>query len=233
MSTLEEIKRALKRLSTAEQEDIINWLQELGGTQHSRDRIEEPHSTQAQLPPPYMTIDEYFAFEETSQFRHEYVNGVVHAVEGRSVAHVQISMRLLVAFGLHLRGGPCEAFGAGLMLRIRSETDEIVYCPDVVVACNKHEWGKSYVSNPKLVVEVLSPSTEHIDRREKAMIYRRVMSVEEYALVEQEEHKIVVHRRAEGWKPQLYVGPQAVAEFRSIALAVPLKQIYAGTPSQE
>jgi Uma2 family endonuclease len=114
-------------------------------------------------------------------------------------------------------------------LRIRSETDEIVYYPDLVVACNREEWGTNYVCNPKLVVEILSPSTEHIDRREKAMTYRRVDSIEEYVLLEQDEHRIVVHRRAENWKPHMYTGPQAAAEFRCLGLCVPLTQIYDGT----
>jgi len=99
----------------------------------------------------------------------------------------------------------------------------------VVVACNRDEWGANYVCNPKLVVEILSPSTEHIDRREKSMTYRRVVSIEEYALLEQDEHKVVVHRRAENWKPRMYTGPEAIAEFRSIGISVSLAQIYQGT----
>jgi Uma2 family endonuclease len=82
-----------------------------------------------------------------------------------------------------------------------------------------------------LVAEVLSPSTEHIDRREKAMTYDRVTSIAEYALLEQDEHKVIVHRRAENWRPRAYTGPQAVVEFRSIGLSVPLAQIYEGTLS--
>jgi Uma2 family endonuclease len=179
--------------------------------------------------PPFMTIDEYMKFEEESSFRHEYVNGVVHAMSGPSLAHARITGELFVAFKTHLRGSPCEPFATDLKLRIRSETDEIVYYPDVVVACNRDEWGTNYVCNPKLVVETLSPSTEHIDRREKAMTYRRVASIEEYVLLEQDEHKVIVHRRAENWKPHLYMDPQAVAEFRSLGISVPLAQIYEGT----
>ena len=97
------------------------------------------------------------------------------------------------------------------------------------VAHFQDEWGKNYIVNPKLVVEVLSPSTQHSDRREKAMSYRRVMSIEEYMLAEQDEHRITVLRRVDGWKPEVYSGPQTIAELRSLSLSLPLAQIYAQT----
>jgi Uma2 family endonuclease len=225
---LEDIKHALEALPTDERDAIAKWLQELIGARDRSYRVEEPQLAYAH-PQPFMTVDEYMKFEEQSSFRHEYVNGVVHAMSGPSLAHVRITGKLFVAFETHLRGSPCEPFASEAKLRIRSETDEIIYYPDVVVACNRDEWGTNYVCNPKLVVEILSPSTEHIDRREKAMTYRRVVSIEEYVLLEQDEHKVMVHRRAENWKPQVYMGPQAVAEFRCINLSVPLAQIYSGT----
>ena len=229
MDTLEEIRHALKHLSTDERDTIANWLQELAGTPDRGCRVEEPQPAHARAQPPFMTLDEYMEFEEQSSFRHEYVNGVVYAMSGPSLAHARITGELFVAFKTHLRGSPCEPFATDVKLRIRSETDEIVYYPDVVVACNRDEWGTNYVCNPKLVIETLSPSTGHIDRREKAMTYRRVSSIEEYVLLEQDTHKVIVHRRAENWKPHLYMGAQAVAEFRCIGLSVPLAQIYGGT----
>jgi Uma2 family endonuclease len=148
---------------------------------------------------------------------------------GPSVAHCRIAGQLSDAIRSHLRGGPCEAFATGVDLQIRSDTDEIIYIPDLVVACNQEEWGKNSICNPKLVAEILSPSTRAIDQREKAMTYRRVKSIEEFVLLEQSDHKVTVHRRSENWTPKVYSAPEAVAEFQSIALAVPLKEIYAGT----
>jgi Uma2 family endonuclease len=225
VKTLEDIRHALEALSTDERHVIARWLQELISARDRSYRVEEPQPAYAHAQP-FMTVDEYMKFEEQSSFRHEYVNGVVHAMSGPSLAHVRITGKLFVALETHLRGSPCEPFATDAKLRIRSEADEIIYYPDVVVACNRDEWGTNYVCNPKLVVEILSPSTEHIDRREKAMTYRRVVSIEEYVLLEQDEHKVIVHRRAENWKPHMYTGPQAVAEFRSIGISVPLAQIY-------
>jgi len=228
VKTSDDIRHALKDLSADERDAISKWLQALITDSDRSYRVEEaqPKYVHAQ---PFMSVDEYMKFEEESSIRHEYVNGVVHVMSGPSVAHVRITGKLFVAFATHLRGNPCEPFVTDIKLWIRSDTDEIIYYPDVVVACNRDEWGTNYVCNPKLVVETLSPSTEHIDRREKAMTYRRVASIEEYVLLEQDEPKVIVYRRAENWKAQVYMGTQAVAEFRSIGLSVPLAQIYEGT----
>ena len=237
MDTLEDIKHALKQLSTDERDVIASWLQDQGANADCSYRVEEPPPGYARAQPPllaadeYMTVDEYMKFDEQSSFRYEYVNGVMHAMCGPSLAHVRITGELLVAFKTHLHGGPCEPFASDAKLLIRSETDELVYYPDLVVACNREEWGTNYLCNPKLVVEILSPSTKHIDRREKAMAYRRVDSIEEYVLLEQDKHQVIVHRRAENWKPHMYTGAQAVAEFRCIGLRVPLAEIYGGTLS--
>ena len=176
-----------------------------------------------------MTVDEYLEFEESSPVRHEYVNGEIYEMSGASVAHARIAREMVIAIRNHLRGGPCEPFSANLKLLIRSDTDEIIYYPDMMVACQRDDWGPNYVRNPKLVAEILSSSTKHIDRREKAMTYRRIASVEEYVLVAQDELEVIVQRRAENWRPQSYAGREAMVEFRSICLSVPLAQIYEGT----
>jgi Uma2 family endonuclease len=192
-------------------------------------RVDEPQSAYAVPQPRYLSVDEYLEFEETSPVRHEYINGAVHAMTGASLAHVRISQKLIIALSSHLRGGSCEAFMADVKLNLKLDTDEIFYYPDVVVACRREDWGKNYVRNPTLVVEVLSPSTQHIDRREKALNYRRTNSIEEYVLIAQDEHQVTIHRRAESWRPKLLTGREAIAEFRSIGLSLPLGQIYEGT----
>ena len=229
MTTLDEIKHALKRLGADDRGAIAAWLGKLTDGRYVSFGVEEPQPAYAPLNPFFMTLEEFLEFAEYSPLRYEYVNGIIHAMTGPSLAHGRISRKLLVTVDSHLRGGPCEAFAASTNLHIRSEADEIVYIPDLVVACNREEWDKNWLCNPKLVAEILSPSTRHIDQREKAMTYRRVNSIEEYVLLEQSEHEVTVCRRADQWKPQVYSGPDAIAEFKSIALSVPLAQIYAGT----
>lgn len=229
MDTFAEVKQALERLSTDEREAIASWLQEFEKSLLPGYRVAEPRSSNAVVLPPYMTVDEYLEFEETSPIRHEYVNGAIYAMNGVSVAHARIARELTIAVGGHLRGGPCELFSADLKLMIRSDTDDIFYYPDMMVACDREHWGPNFVPNPKLVAEILSPSTRHIDLREKAMAYRRITSLEEYVVLAQDDHQVTVYRRVEKWRPQSYSGKKATVEFRSIGLSVPLARIYEDT----
>jgi Uma2 family endonuclease len=79
-----------------------------------------------------------------------------------------------------------------------------------------------------ILVEVLSPSTEAIDRREKLLNCPQIPTVEEYVLVAQDSCEMTIHRRGERWVPQLLSIREGIAEFRSIELSIPLALIYEG-----
>lgn len=232
MHTIEEIQRAVWRLSPGNREAVMFWLQDL--LQHGQDekdrteehRIEEPRSAYQVGPSPHLTLEEYDQLEERSPVRHEYINGVLYAMSGASVAHNGVAGNLFAAFHAHLRGGPCRAFMADQQLHMKSDADEIIYYPDVMIACQRDDRTKNKIRNPKLIVEVLSPSTREIDRREKSLNYRRTASIEEYVIAAQDAHELVIHRRTEHWQREVVAGPDGLAEFRSIGLSLPLAQIY-------
>ena len=227
MTTLEEIKRALEGFNLDGWWEVHHWLGKLIDSRTLTTGVREPPA-EYEPNPPLMTFGEYLEFIEHSPLRYEYVNGVVHAMSPGSFSHARVAMRLLDPVQAHLRGGPCEAFSSIAGLQIRSATDEINYIPDFMVACNPEISDDKWICNPKLVGEVISPSTRHIDTREKATNYRRVPSVDEILLLEQSQPKITIFRRAEKWRPQIYCGTEAVLELPSISLSVPLAQIYAG-----
>ena len=230
MSTISEIKQELLGLPPMELESIADWLETV--VEESRYRTFHVREAQPEYlseeEPLFMTWDEYLVFEEQSPYRHEYVNGTVYAMSGASLAHNEIAQELVVAFRSHLRGGPCKPFFLDAKLEIRAGRDQIMYYPDVMVSCRPEDRTDKLVRNPKLVVEILSKSTQHVDRREKAMVYQRVESIEEYVLIAQNQPRVIVHRRAVDWRPMLYTEAAASVEFRSIGLAVPLAQIYRG-----
>jgi Uma2 family endonuclease len=85
-----------------------------------------------------------------------------------------------------------------------------------------------YLRDPSLIVEVLSPSTENIDRREKLLNYPLIPTLHEYVLVAQETREITLHRREDHWRPVILTATTAPVEFRSIKLTVPLAQVYEG-----
>jgi Uma2 family endonuclease len=117
-------------------------------------------------------------------------------------------------------------------LRLRLNQDDIFYYPDIMVTCDRRDDGPGdsiRVQHPTLIVEVLSPSTRNIDRREKLQNYRQIETLQEYVLIEQRRLEVTLYRRSASWTPVVVNARDGVAEFRSINLTLPLAQIYEGS----
>ena len=173
-----------------------------------------------------MSVADYLAFEESGAVRHEYVAGEIHAMGGASRAHNRISLNLATAFQSILRGGPCEVFMNDFKVRLEVAREEFFYYPDVVVSCHAQDIGKYFLGSPTLVIEVLSPTTETIDRREKHTHYRQAPTLEEYVLVAQDRREVTVFRRASGWQGGVFTAPEAAVEFRSVKHTMTIAEIY-------
>jgi Uma2 family endonuclease len=183
----------------------------------------------------YMTVDQYLAFELQSPARHEYLAGEVFAMTGSSSRHNAIAARLLVATVSHLRGSPWQAFMSDVKVRVRTNMRDYFYYPDLLVISDSDRRADGsekmqFVRGPKLIAEVISPATENIDRREKAMMYRELTTLEEYVLVAQEECEVTIYRRRQNWRPVVCNALEELAEFRSIGLSLPLAHIYRDAP---
>jgi Uma2 family endonuclease len=178
-----------------------------------------------------LPVEDYLAYETDGRLRHEYLAGEIFAMTGASLEHNIISGNLFNAISNHLRGGPCRAFMSDFKVRLKIGMDEIFYYPDVMVACGQGGIEKYYLTSPVLIIEVLSPSTEAIDRREKALHYRQIATLEEYALVAQDGCEVTLYRRTDEWGLITLRALEELAEFRSIGLSLSLEEIYAGLPS--
>jgi len=232
MITSREIRRAIGALPLGEREAILDWLQERSYIDAPADSVREAAPTHYGEPVSrLLTVEEYFELEERSALRHEYINGAIYDMVGVSRAHNLISLELAFLLKQHLRDGPCQVFSTDLKLNLKLGDDQIFYYPDVMVACEKKDWGSHFIHNPKLVIEVLSPSTRRTDEQEKALSYKRLPSVEEYVIAAQTECRVAVQRRAERWKPQIYAGYDTLLELRSVGLTVPLSAVYRGALS--
>lgn len=145
-----------------------------------------------EFPHRLLTVDEYLQFEQTSSVRHEYVGGYVYAFAGASRRHnriiVNIARHLLNAVG----DGPCEVHLETVKLR---PVDDVFYYPDIMVVCDQDDNESLYATRPTLVVEVLSPSTEMVDRRDKLLAYRNISSIRAYLIVFQDEPHVIRHWR--------------------------------------
>jgi len=227
MSTISEIKSALRTLSLDDRQVIAGWLEGYQEHEPLFGEVREP-AVEYAVELPYMTVEEYLEFEERSATRHEYVNGFVHAMNGASTAHNRIQTRLYKAIDKSLAEGPCEIFVAGQMLKVDTASDKQFLFPDLMVSCDSEGWREKWLLNPRLIIEVLSPSTQDIDRREKAATYRRIPSVEEYVIAAQSSWQLTILRRSEDWLPKVVSGPEAVAEFQSLGISVPLAEVYRG-----
>ena len=157
--------------------------------------------------------------------RHEYVNGQVYAMVGVSRTHARITLNLAAFLHSALRGSGCDVFSTDLKVRIQTATDERFYYPDIQVTCAE-EAASHYNRSPCLIVEVLSPHTERIDRTEKRAAYKLIDSLQEYILISQETHQVEIHRRADGWHTE-YLGDGDVLDLTSIGIEVPVATIYA------
>jgi Uma2 family endonuclease len=173
-----------------------------------------------------MSVADYLAFEETSDVRHEFIGGEIHAMSGGTTTHNRIALNIAAQLQTKLRGGPCKVFIENVKVRLEVSREDIFYYPDVVVSCHPTGVQKQFVLLPTLVVEVLSPSTETIDRREKKMNYLQVQTLEEYVLVAQDRRELTIFRRSTGWQGEIFTAPEAVVEFRSVKQAMTLAEIY-------
>jgi Uma2 family endonuclease len=225
MLTPKEIKRAILQLAPIDRESIAYWF-----GNHTEHFVAEPAVAYgADRESKLLTVEEYLAFEETTPIRHEYIAGALYAMSGASLPHNRITMNLATALHLHLRGTPCKPYMSDAKLRLQAARDTIFYYPDIAVTCAK-EASEAYLEQPRLIIEVLSPSTEKIDRREKALHYRYIDTVEEYVLIAQNQPQIEIQRRTDNWQPTTITALDASAEFRSLGLSLPLSQIYEDVP---
>jgi Uma2 family endonuclease len=172
-----------------------------------------------------LTVEEYLHYEELSDIRHEYIQGQVYAMSGGSREHDLISGNIYMALRIHLDGGRCQVFSANMKVKINRL--DLFYYPDVSVTCNPQDQEKYFLESPCLIVEVLSPSTERIDRQEKLINYRELKSLQEYVLVSQTEKKVEVYRRGDRSEWNLETFDQDdIVELQSVGLQLPLSEIY-------
>lgn len=176
---------------------------------------------------PVLTVDDYIERELHSEIKHEYLGGEVYAMAGASRAHSFITRNLGFALHAHLRGGPCQVFMSDMKLHFKQAQDDYFYYPDVMVACRPEDNARYWCEQPKLIVEVLSESTERVDTREKYFAYQTIAALEEYVVLAQDRREATVYRRGEGWG-SFKVGGEAVLELASVGLRVGLAEIYAG-----
>jgi Uma2 family endonuclease len=174
------------------------------------------------------SFEDYIRLEETSNTRHEYVDGRIYAMAGGTPEHSALISSVNAQLANAVRGGPCRVHTSDLRIAVL-ETGLATY-PDVSVVCGpweRHPRDKNTVTNPTVVVEVLSPSTEAYDRGEKLEHYKRIPSLQACLLVAHDRREIEIWiRDGDGWRRAL-VGPGGTVEIPSLGARVAVDDVYA------
>ena len=189
-------------------------------------------TTQTQ-PQALATVDDYLEGEQATEVKHEYLAGQVVAMGGASDKHGLIAGSLHAALLPAARRKACQLFMADMKVRVDHEGESYFYYPDLLLSCQPDNKESAYYRrHPCLLVEVLSPSTERIDTREKLFAYRLLPSLREYLLLRQDRVQADVYQRGdEGrWEHHTFTQPDDVLALRCLDAAVSLRDVYADVP---
>lgn len=145
------------------------------------------------MPIQKLTLPQFIDWENAQIERNEYFRGEVFAMVGGRRTHGTVVSNLVRHLGNHLAGSPCRVFAESMKVQI---ADEAILYPDVFVTCDPADLATEMIFRaPKLVIEVLSPSTQAYDRSQKFALYRRLPSLLEYVLIDPETRRIDTFRR--------------------------------------
>jgi Uma2 family endonuclease len=182
--------------------------------------------------PPY-TVSEYLRRERTALEKHEYRDGEILLMAGGSPDHSLVVANVISEIHARLKGKNCHVYDSNL--RVKIPRTVLYTYPDATVICGPRVFDPSdeenqTVTNPRVIIEVLSPTTEAYDRGEKFDRYRQIESFEQYVLVITTSPRIEVFlRQAEGlWLLAVYSGLDAIAKLNAIDIDLPLSEVYLG-----
>lgn len=190
--------------------------------------------------PKLMTVGEYLDFERAAFERSEYVDGEVYLMPGESGSHADISVNLVGMLHSQLKGKDCRARAKDTKIKTGgpshktavSSTKGMFSYPDILVVCGEpkyHDKHKDIVLNPKVIIEVLSKSTEKFNREDKFVRYRMFNeTLADYILVAQDKPVVnhYVRQDDNSWKIFTYIGIDGVCEIASIGCTLPLAEVY-------
>jgi Uma2 family endonuclease len=174
---------------------------------------------------------EYYAMERVAEYKSDYYQGEIFAMAGGTTRHSRICSNVIAGLHQFLRGKPCSEYESNQRLKVmatglRCYPDVSVYCGPLVYDLEDIE--KETATNPTVLFEVLSPSTESYDRGTKARSYRQIPSLQAYVLIAQDRPHVEVFTRQgeQTWLLSEETNLSNSVDFPSIGVALPLAEIY-------
>jgi Uma2 family endonuclease len=179
------------------------------------------------------SVGEYLRLESRAEQKHEYIDGEIIAMAGGTARASFIAAKVIRHLGNVLEGKPCRVYTSDLRVRVARRA--FLTYPDASVICGPVQFDPddpagTTVLNPRVIVEVLSPSTEAYDRGEKFKRYRRIASLDEYVIVSQDTPRIEVFQKARdgSWVLREFEGMRKTAALKSIRAKLPLSKVFSG-----
>lgn len=176
------------------------------------------------------TPEAYIEFERAAETRHEYFDGQIYAIAGESLSHSRICVNIAAEMRRVLKGSRCEALSPNM--KVRAETKGMFAYPDLSIVCGQpvfHDDQKDVLLNPKVIIEVLSPSTQRYDQTKKFFRYRKeIPSLTDYVLIYQDVAFIEHHeKQSDGrWVHNAFDGLGDVFRILSIDCEIAMTEIY-------
>jgi Uma2 family endonuclease len=182
------------------------------------------------IPVHKLSVEEYLALDRAAEQRSEYRDGEIFPFVAATWEHACVAANAGRRLSERLDGHACQV--ADSSIRIRVSPTKFVY-PDLVIVCGNPAFNdevRDTITNPKVIVEVVSPSTADYDYGGKFALYRSLASFEEYLLIAQDEPRIEVFRKTEDrrWILTSYEGIEATVRVESLDISLPLSEIYMG-----
>ena len=177
---------------------------------------------------PFISDEDYLKMEENTATRHEYVDGYIYAMAGGSKSHNKISGNLYAALHQQIKGTACDVYMSDVKLKIAHRRS--YYYPDLMLGCSREETNEYFLTQPCLIIEVLSKSTATTDRREKLIAYQSIPSVREYCLIAQNTYRVERYHRLDEaglWHLTVYEKGDSV-QFSCVDYSLSMADIYAG-----
>ncbi|MBL8211527.1 MAG: Uma2 family endonuclease [Bryobacterales bacterium] len=176
-----------------------------------------------------LTVKEYLELDRAAERKSEYHDGELFPIVAVTLNHARLHGRVFQALDARLRTVSCFASVAN---RVRVSPSQFLY-PDVTAICGQPEYTDEQVdtiTNPKVIVEVLSPSPADYDHGGKFALYRELASLEEYVLVSQDQIEVEVYRKQSQtwWTLEILRGPEAIVRLKSVPVEFPLSELYEG-----
>jgi Uma2 family endonuclease len=180
---------------------------------------------------PYVTPEQYLEFDRNSEGNNEYIHGEIRPVEGGTPAHATIAANSIFAIMKRLAPGGCRVMASSL--RISVDRKSMYVYPDTSVICGKLDYTddrKDTVTNPTMIIEVLSPSTVNYDLGLKTRMYWKIPSLTDLLFIDQGKVWLEYWFRSPGgkWDSRELESLNDILQIESLAIEIPATEIYAG-----